>query len=61
MRLARPLTAFGTIEDNPGAKIVREVFEAMRHPSWDEQDVADGERMAAIPVDEPPAASHHHI
>jgi hypothetical protein len=55
------LPTFGTIEDNPGAKIVCEVFKAMRYPSWDEQDVADGERMAAISVDEPAAASHHHV
>jgi hypothetical protein len=33
----------------------------MRYPSWDEQDVADGERMTAIPVDEPAAASRYHV
>jgi hypothetical protein len=59
--LSRSLTALGTIKDNPGAKIVREVFEAMRYSSRDEQKVADGEGMAAIPVDEPTAASHHYV
>src|SRR5918997_2942489 len=57
----RTLTALGTIKDDPGAKIVREVFETMGHPSWDEQDVASGKRMATTAVAEPAAASYHHV
>src|SRR3712207_4133072 len=58
---ARPLTALGAVEDHPRAEVVREVLEAMFYPGRHEENVASGEEVMTIPVDEGAAAPRHHV
>src|ERR671920_1012942 len=55
------LPAFGTVEDNPHDKIVREALEAVLDVRRHEQDVSWAEGMALGSVDERPGSAYDHV
>jgi len=53
--------AFRAVEEHPHRQVGRELFEAVDHTGWDEEDVPRPETVVLVSISEPARSLSHHV